>query len=1093
MTDNDPLRTQRDVAAAVAEMLRAAGFYDAEEIGRGGFGVVYRCTQTALERTVAVKVLIAELDEENRERFFREQRAMGRLTGHPNIAAVLQVGITDDGRPYLVMPYYGQGSLDTRIRLHGPITPEAVLRLGVKMSAAVATAHRAGILHRDMKPANILITDYGELVLTDFGIAHITYGFTTATGTVARSPAFTSPEALGGDPSSPAADVYGLGATLFAALTGHAAFERHSGEQVVAQFLRITTQSVPDLREHGIDGDLAAVIEHAMARNPEDRPEPVALGERLQQLQARGGFRVDEMVLRDYRDTAFSAEGTAAPVPLTTGVTPSPTGGAWGGGGCLPAELTTFVGRRAELAEVRGLMSQSRLVTLTGIGGVGKTRLALRAAANVRKAFAGRVWLVELGELHDGALLADVIATALGLRSQSTRSASHVLVDFLAPREALLVLDNCEQVIDAAARLSETLLSTCPGLRILATSREVLDIGGEVVVRVPPLMVPGWDGSLVHGLSRYDAVRLFADRGASALPGFEVTEDNAATIAGICARLEGIPLAVELAAGRLRALSPEQILQRLTDRYALLTLGIRGATPRQQTIRLCVDWSYELCTPNERHLWAQLSVFAGSVELDAIEQVYRYDGEVDDLIDVLTALVAKSILIREDSGSAVRFRMLETLRDYGRERAQRAGEFVDLQLRHSRWYRQMALDAEAAWIGARQLDWTARLDREQSNLREALDFALTNNTDTDSALTFVCALQPFWFSLGRFGEGRHWLDRALAAPPGVAPAVRAKALYLACLMAPIQGDLAVASARVAEARALAERSTDPVVHAYADFAEGQYEVFAGEVALPGERLQEAHAVFAAHGEMYAQVLVLVTLGWARTLQRDTARALDCIEEAITITESRGESVLRSHALWAAAVVSLDRGDRNRAQELLRQVLVLVRLRRDPFLAAQCLEDLAWIASAEGNVRRAAVLMGAAWALGQTTGTSSVPVPNLLAYHDECEQNVRHSLGRRSFAAAHREGIALDFDAAIAYALGEEPAIAQPTTGFSPELTNRERQVADLVSEGLTNKAIAARLVISPRTAAGHVEHILTKLGFTSRAQIAAWVIEQGRR
>ncbi|WP_345344569.1 serine/threonine-protein kinase, partial [Rhodococcus olei] len=305
MTDSNPFRTQRDVTATVADELGAVGFDGAEEIGRGGFGVVYRCTQSVLERTVAVKVLTAELDEENLGRFLREQRAMGRLTGHPNIAAVLQVGTTEGGRPYLVMPHYSQGSLDARIRVHGPLTAEEVLRLGVKTAGALAMAHRAGIVHRDVKPANILLTDFGEPALADFGIAHVTGGFETATGTVTGSPAFTAPEVLGGEPPTPAADVYGLGATLFAALTGHAAFERRSGEQVVAQFLRITTAPVPDLREDGVDDEMAAVIEHAMARAPADRPTATALGERLQELQARSGFPVDEMALRAESGTAL--------------------------------------------------------------------------------------------------------------------------------------------------------------------------------------------------------------------------------------------------------------------------------------------------------------------------------------------------------------------------------------------------------------------------------------------------------------------------------------------------------------------------------------------------------------------------------------------------------------------------------------------------------------------------------------------------------------------------------------------------------------------------------------------------------------------
>src|SRR5271156_6311569 len=262
MMDNDPFRTQRDVGLAVVTELSAAGFADAEEIGRGGFGIVYRCRQVALERTVAVKVLTAELDE-NRERFLREQRAMGRLTGHPNIVGVLQVGETQSGCAYLVMQYHRLGSLEARIRRLGPLGVDEVLRLGVKMAGALEAAHGLGIVHRDVKPANILLTDYGELALSDFGIAHISDGFKTAAGTFTGSPAFTAPEILSGDPPSEASDVYGLGATLFCALTGHVAYQRRKGEEVVAQFLRIATEAAPDLRDSAIPDDIATAIEHA--------------------------------------------------------------------------------------------------------------------------------------------------------------------------------------------------------------------------------------------------------------------------------------------------------------------------------------------------------------------------------------------------------------------------------------------------------------------------------------------------------------------------------------------------------------------------------------------------------------------------------------------------------------------------------------------------------------------------------------------------------------------------------------------------------------------------------------------------------------
>ncbi|MFE3757971.1 protein kinase [Nocardia tengchongensis] len=1092
MTDSDPFRTQRDVAAAVTHELSVAGFDDADDIGRGGFGVVYRCTQTVLERTVAVKVLTAELDEENRERFLREQRAMGRLTGHPNIAGVLQAGTTNSGRPYLVMPYYPQGSLDTRIRRHGPLTVQEVLRLGVKMAGALGTAHQAGILHRDVKPANILLTDYGEPALTDFGLAHITDGFTTATGTITGSPAFTAPEVLGGSAPSTAADVYGLGATLFATLTGHAAFERRSGERVIAQFLRITTHPVPDLRVDGVDDDVAAVIEQAMARIPEERLSAAALGEQLQRLQTRRGFPVDEMALRAESDAQEHVGGTAPLVRLTAGRPPSSAGASAGRKGNLPVELSTFVGRRADLSAAKQLLAVSRLVTLTGTGGVGKTRLALRIATNAQQGFADGVWLAELGELRDGALLDGVVAAMLGLRPQSARPLRDVLVDFLAPRELLLVLDNCEQLVAAAAKLSETLLRACPKLRILATSREALSIVGEAVLCVPPLTVPDPDlEPSLRTMPRYDAVSLFAERGAVS-PGFVLTNDNKTTVARICRHLDGLPLAIELAAARLRTLSPDQILQRLTDRYALLTRGSRGAPTRQRTLRLCVDWSYELCTPAEQQLWTQLSVFAGSFELDAAEQVCQGGIESDDLLDVLTSLVDKSILILDVPGAAVRFRMLETLRDYGREKARESGELPDLQRRHRDWYRQLALDAEAGWISARQLDWIARLDREQSNVREALEFSLTDDSEPGSVLAFAAGLQPFWWSRGQFGEGRHWLDRALATAPEVASAVRATALARDCALAEVQGDLAAATRLVTDARALASQTTDPRAHAYAENTEALHEVFTGDLAHACARLEGTYAVFAAQGDLLAQVLVLLTLGWAHELQQDTARALEYHEKALTITESHGESVYRSHTLWSVAVAVWHQGDRNRALQLLRQGLALVRRRGDSFMAATCLEALAWIVSAEGSAKRAVVLMGAAQALGYVTGASTVVFSGLLVHHEECVRNTRRALGQQAFEAAHREGGSLDLDAAIAYALGEELTTAPPTEGQSMELTKREQQVADLVAEGLTNKAIAARLVISQRTVHGHVEHILTKLDFTSRVQVAAWVVERRR-
>ena len=324
MTDVDPLATRRDLVPDIPAELRQAGFDNAEEVGRGGFGVVYRCAQPMLDRAVAVKVSITDLDPDNLDRFLREQRAMGRLSGHPHIMNVLQVGVLASGRPFIVMPYHAKDSLEVLIRRHGPLDWWETLTIGVKLAGALEAAHRAGTLHRDVKPGNILLTDYGEPQLTDFGIARIAGGFATATGVITGSPAYTAPEVLEGTSPTPASDVYSLGATLFCALTGHAAFERRSGEQVIAQFLRVTSQPTPDLRTQGLPADVAAVIERAMSRDPADRPATAAaFGDELRAVQRSNGVTVDEMS----RPVELGVERRKSPVARSvrrdTGGTPT--------------------------------------------------------------------------------------------------------------------------------------------------------------------------------------------------------------------------------------------------------------------------------------------------------------------------------------------------------------------------------------------------------------------------------------------------------------------------------------------------------------------------------------------------------------------------------------------------------------------------------------------------------------------------------------------------------------------------------------------------------------------------------------------------
>ncbi|TSD40397.1 protein kinase [Rhodococcus sp. KBS0724] len=1106
MGDFDPLSTQQDVARVIAEELGATGFIDVHEIGRGGFGVVFRCRQPSLDRVVAVKVLTADVDSENVARFLREQRAMGRVSGHPHIVTVHDVGTTDSGRPFIVMQYHRRGSLEVEIRRNGPLPWTEVLRIGAKMAGALETLHRLGVLHRDVKPGNILIADYGQPQLTDFGIARIAGAFETGTGTVTGSPAFTAPEVLRGDAPSVFSDIYGLGATLFCALTGHAAFERLSGEHVVAQFLRITSEPTPELSGWDIPEDFRAIIERSMARTVGERPGSAEeLGNLLVDAARHNEHNIDEMALpareREYRaDVVVGTARGAAPAGHdqdSVGESSSLLGlPRRSKDGNLPYELTSFIGRRHESAEARHLLSGARLVTFTGIGGVGKTRLALKVGSDARRAFADGVWLVELGQLRDPALLADTFAGTFGLQERSARPPSILVAEYLADRQLLLIVDNCEHMIAAVAKLVEALLRVCPDVKVLATSREPLGIGGEMVMRVPPLTVPDTTEPAPsrRGAAMSDAVALFVERSRSAVPDFVLTDDNKAIVTQICRQLEGLPLSIELAAVRLRSMSAVQIRDRITDSYALLTRGHRGAPSRQQSLRLSIDWSYWLCTPDEQRLWAQVSVFAGSFDLDGVEGVSGQLFGAVPLVDLVESLVGKSILIREETAAGVRFRLLETLRAYGRRRLdEEAGEYAALARRHRDYYLQMVKHSESEWISPKQTDWIALLRQEQPNIRDALEFCASETGEAAAGLEMANALYLFWFTRGMFSEGRRWLGRLLTLDAESLTAERIHALCWSAEMAGLQGDNAAATPLVVQARNLVQRLDQDDIGAEVFYIEGNSALYSGDPGRAVTLFERALGGLHPETNLVRRIEALVSLGVAGWVLGDATLAVASHQEVLALTTEHGESVYRAHSLWSLGLVSWNRGRAREGYELLEEGIRSAHRVDDPVSGALCVEALSWIAADEGREERAAVLMGAARALRKTMGASSVRIPAMVDYHTQCVRRTRTVLGAAAYATAFRHGQALDFDEIAAVALDDAP----PETSVEPTeaenaLTKRERQVAELISEGLTNRKIAEKLFISPRTAQGHVENILVKLGFSSRTQIAAWFIEHAR-
>ncbi|MCW2935206.1 MAG: LuxR family transcriptional regulator [Actinomycetia bacterium] len=770
------------------------------------------------------------------------------------------------------------------------------------------------------------------------------------------------------------------------------------------------------------------------------------------------------------------------------------------GTGNLPAELTSFVGRRDEVAEVRRLLTESRLVTLTGVGGVGKTRLALRAAAGLARAFGDGVWLVRLDQLRAEALVPQAAAATLGLQQRAGDSRVASLAEYLAGRQLLLVLDNCEHLVNAVAKLVDLLLRASPGLRVLATSREALNIDGETVLAVPPLAVPEAEQPLTLAeLRLFPAVRLFTERAAQAVPGFSVTEANMAAVATICHRLEGLPLALELAAARTRVLSPEQIDARLGDRLGLLTRGSRINPERQRTLRASIEWSYELCSGPERLLWERLSVFADGFELDAVEGICAdHRLAAKEVLELLAALADKSILLADYGEQGVRYRLTETLREHGHERLQQAGEYTTLRRRHRDWYEQLARQADTGWHAPRAADLTARLLREQANVRVAQDFCLSEPGEAEAALRIALHVWRFYYwDAGYIGEGRYRLGQALARV-GEPTVWRAQGLLLASLLAAISNDRVPAQALLAEGTGLARQLNDRATLAFASYCAGMARLCAGDLPQAISHYEDGLAALPAaadHGRLRA--LLLAAAASAAGLAGDEDRVATSELELAALAEAGGELIRRWYSAcsqWVLGLMAWHRGDLDRAADLQQQSLRLRAGLTDRLGVTYCLETLAWTAASGQQYERAAVLLGAANGLRRSMTLTLDGQQHLAGYHGDCERQARQALGEAAFQGACDRGLQLSPEDALAYGLPQSTAPDKPPAPPSaapeppaPPLTRRETQVARLIAEGYSNREIAARLVISQRTAEGHVEHILTKLGFTSRAQIAVWI------
>ncbi|MFD4628004.1 ATP-binding protein [Streptomyces sp. NPDC058475] len=683
-------------------------------------------------------------------------------------------------------------------------------------------------------------------------------------------------------------------------------------------------------------------------------------------------------------------------------------------------ELTAFVGRSAELRGLAEALETARLVTLTGMGGVGKSRLAAHAAARTDPREGA--WRVELSAVRDPDLVEYAVVEALGLTDHTSRPPRRVLLDHFAERQLLLVLDGFEHLVDACASLVGELLRHAPGLRVLAVGRRPLDVAGERLFPLAPLTEP-------------EAAELFADRAAARVPGFALDDGNRSDVRELCRRLEGIPLAIELAAGRLSALSPAQLLARLEDRFRLLTGGARDALPRHHTLRTAIGWSHELCTPEERLLWSRLSVFAGQFDLEAAEYVCSGDGlHADDVLDVLGELLAQSVLSRTETAAGVRYRMLDTVRAYGADWLEAIGDAGRLRRRHRDWYMGLATWCELDWFSPRQGEVAARVDAELPNLRCALEHCLTEPGDAHLGQYLAGSLWFYWVGCGRLSEGRHWLERSVELD-GDRDQSRLKALWVLGYVAVLQGDTVAALSALHECREEAERTGNATAAAYAEHRTGCLALVTDDMVRAETLLRSALDRYHEIGELNSNVLMgQVELAMTLAFQGDLPGAVMLCEDVRRVCEDHGERWALAYALYVLAYEALAGRDSTRARDLLQECLGIAHTFHDLLGTVLSVELLALVTAEEGDPAEAALLQGAASRMWPSVGLPLFGSAHYNGPHERCASLARRRLGDERYEECVRAGARLGQEAAVARALG--PADGARPLGVLPSPRRR---------------------------------------------------------